>query len=326
MKRLLPTIALLSGIAVGQLAFAESAGLRLLEDHSSVFGGRPAAWRVEVTSPNGGEGSVAWSLAVSGGVIARREPRVVLRPGEPTIVEIDVDLPGVREGVVADGRLQIALRDDGGQTLAVLEHPIHVFGPDPAAGRMEWLRGLKLTVYDPEGRTAERLDEMGWPHRRISNLSALESVGDGLLLVGEGCSLRGARKLMDVAMRVAQQGGRVLFLAPVDGEFPPPGTEEGSVAPESLQFFDQTYAQRLDRRLDAPPLHSTFRLGGQRTGPVVSVKSGGGWAFMEARWSGGGTLLLCGCGLLETWEASPAPRFLLVRMLEWMTQEKEKEP
>ncbi len=325
MKRLGMIGFLLWGIA--GLAWAdEAAQIRLPDPPVSLFGGRPATWCLEVAGPVAFEGSVAWNLAVAGGVIARREARVAVRLGEVAPVDIEVDLPGVREGIIAEGRLQMALRDERGEVFAEMEHTFHVFGADPAAGGMEWLRGLEMTVYDPEGRTAERLDELGWPYRRISNLSALESVGTNVLLVGEGISLRSARGVMESVVRTAQRGGRVVMLAPADGFFPPPGSGDDAGTPKSLQFHDPTYVQGLDKRLDAPPLRSVFRLGGQRTGSVVSVESGGGWAFMEAHWSGGGVLLLCGCGLLETWEASPAPRFLLMRMLEEATLEKEKEP
>ena len=325
MKRL-GMIGLLLWSVAGQAWAEESAQIRLLDPPASVFGGRAAAWRWEVTGPTALEGNVAWNLAVSGGVIARREVRVAARAGEVAGGVIEVDLPDVQEGVIAEGRLQMALRDESGQVLAGREHSFYVFGTNPAAGRKEWLRGLELSVYDPEGRTAERLEELDWPFHRVSNLSALESVGSHMLLVGEGVSLRSARGLMEAAVRVAEQGGRVLVLAPADGAFAPPGSGEGERTPETLWFHDAAYVQGLDKRLDAPPLRAAFRLGGQRTGPVVSVEADGGWAFMEARWPGGGTLLLGGCGLLETWETSPSPRFLLVRMLEGMTQEKEEEP
>lgn len=325
MKRL-GMIGILLWSVAGLAQAGEAAQIRLLEPSANVFGGRPAAWRLEVVGSASFEGSVAWNLAVSGGVIARRETRVGVRPEEPARVDIEVDLPDVREGVIVEGRLQMALRDERGEVLAELEHPFHVFGGNPATGRMEWLRGLELSVYDPEGRTVERLEELDWPFRRVSNLSAVESLGTNVLLVGEGISLRSARGLMEAVVCAAERGGRVVMLAPVEGSFPPPGSGENAVAPEALEFHDSTYVQRLNKRLDSPPLRSAFRLGGQRTGPVVSVESGGGWAFMEARWARGGVLLLCGCGLLETWEAAPAPRYLLMRMLEKATLEKEKEP
>ncbi len=325
MKRL-GMIGLLLWSVVGLARADEAAQIRLRNPSASVFGGRPAVWRLDADGPVAFEGTVVWNLTVSGGVIARREARVAVRPGEAVMVDIEVDLPDVREGIIAEGRLQMALREGRGAVLAELEHSFYVFGENPAAGRMEWLRGLEMIVYDPEGRTAERLEELGWPFRRISNLSALEALGTHVLLMGEGISLRSARGLMEAVMRAAERGGRVVMLAPVDGAFPPPGSGDDAAAPESLQFHDSTYVQGLDKRLDTPARRSTFRLDGQRTGPVVGVESAGGWAFMEARWPGGGVLLLCGCGLLETWEVSPAPRYLLMKMLEKATLEKEKEP
>ena len=326
MRRIRSAVFWACGIVVGSLALGDDASLRLIDGRQSVFGGRGAAWRVEGVDPAGGGGSVAWSVSVEGGVIARQEPRVALRPGEPVEVEVEVDLPGVSEGVVAGGLLRVVLRDEGGGPRAELEHPFHVFGGDPAAGKGEWLRGLDLRVYDPDGRTAERLDEMGWPYRRVTNLSALEGMGGGVLVVGEGCALQGMRGGMESAARVAQRGGAVVFLAPADGGFPLPGSGVDAGIPESLRFHGSSYVGELDKRLEAPPRRAGFRLGVRRGEPVVSVESGGGWAFMEARWAGGGALLLCGCGLLDTWEASPSPRFLLVRMLEQVIPEKEKEP
>ena len=74
-----------------------------------------------------------------------------------------------------------------------------------------------------------------------------------------------------------------------------------------------------------PPARAAFRLGGTRAGAEVAVASSDGWAFVEARWPDGGALMLVGPGVLETWESSPVPRHLLVRLLEWATATQEKE-
>ena len=74
-----------------------------------------------------------------------------------------------------------------------------------------------------------------------------------------------------------------------------------------------------------PPARAAFRLGGTRAGAEVAVASSDGWAFVEARWPDGGALMLVGPGLLDTWETSPVPRHLLVRLLEWTTAKQEKE-
>ena len=306
-------------------AAEESAGLRLLDGRSATFGGTSATWRVEAHGPRVVEGHVAWSLETEGGVVARREQGVRLDPAAPASVEIVVDLPETRAGVVAEGRLRVALLDERRQPLAELEKPVFVFGRDPATDRKQWLQELDLRLYDPSGETARRLDELGWPHRQIANPAAFAALGGGTLIVGEGCSLRENRGLMEAAIRAAQGGAHIVVLAPADGVFAPPGPAEAGPGPAMLRFLGPEWIRELDKRLDVPALRAAFRLGGTRAGAEVAVVSGEGWAFVEARWPDGGALVLAGPGLLDTWEISPVPRHLLVRLLEWTTAKQEKE-
>ena len=313
------------GVAVWPAAAEENAGLRWLDGGFAVFGGTSATWRVEAIGPRAAEGHVVWSLEAGGGVLARREQSVRLEPGAPASVDIAVDLPEVRAGVAAEGRLQVALLDENRQPLAELEQPIYVFGRDPAAERKQWLRELDLRLFDPSGETARRLDELAWPYRRIANPAAFAAVGGGALIVGEGCSLRENRGLLDAAIRAAAGGARVVVLAPADGAFAPPGPAAGGPGPAALHFRGAEFVRELDKRFDVPPARAAFRLGGTRAGAEVAVVSSGGWAFVEARWDNGGALTLAGPGVLETWEISPVPRHLLVRLLEWATAKQEKE-
>jgi len=325
MKPFLLAVAMVLGVgSVGALA-ADAPAIRMLDESSSVFADSAATWRVELSDTNSLDGFVAWSLSVSGGVVARREQSVNLQANVPMAMEIATDLPPVGDGVVVDGQLEFTLQDGQHQLRAEQQHPVYLYGRNPTAYRAEWIKNLNLHVFDPDGETAKRLDELEWPYRLISNLSAFDSLGDAVLIVGEGVSLRDHRGLMESAVRMAQKGGHVLFLAPVEGRVALGGILEGHPRPTSMRFVDETIVHELDKRLDVPAVRSTFRLGGQRTGPELVVEPAGGWSCIEMRWPDGGTLLLVGFGLLDTWESSPAPRYLLVRMVEWATTEKERQ-
>ena len=315
----------LGGMLLAAAAKGEEAGLRWLDGRSAVFGGAPAIWRAEARGAREADAFVVWSLETSGGVIARREQSVRLGSAAPSAVEIAVDVPEVRSGVAAEGRLQVALLDENRRPLAELEQPVFVFGRDSAAERKEWIEELDLRLFDPEGATARRLDELGWPYRRIANSAAFAALGESTLIVGEGCSLRENRGLMAAALRAASDGARIVMLAPADGAFAPPGPEEDGPGPATLHFRTAEFVRELDKRFDVPAARATFRLGGTRVGAEVAVVPTGGWACVEARWSNGGALVLAGPGLLETWEISPVPRHLLVRLLEWATAKQEKE-
>ena len=314
------------GVAVLAATAAEkNAGLCWLDCGFAVFGGTSATWRVEASGARAAEGHVVWILEVGGGVVARREQSVHWDAAAPANMEIAVDLPEARAGVAAEGQLQVALLDESRQPLAELKQPVFVFGRDPAAERKQWLRELDLRLYDPSGETVRRLDELGWPHRRSANPAAFAASGGGTLIIGEGCSLRENRGLMDAAIRAAEGGAHVVVLAPADGAFSPPGPAEDGSGPATLRFCGPEFVCELDKRFDVLPARATFRLGGTRAGAEVAVVSSGGWAFVEARWPDGGTLVLVGPGLLDKWETSPVPRHLLVRLLEWATVRQEKE-
>lgn len=324
MKRGCTFALLLLGAAAWARA-GDSAGIRLASGPACVFAESSAAWRLALADDVAYEGTVAWNLSLGGGVVARREQNVAVRPEAPAELDVQVDLPAVRAGVEVEGRLAAALLDGQRQIRTEFEMPVWTFGRDPAALKKQWLQELDLCVYDPEGHMLRKLNELGWPCRPVANLAAFETLGDATLIIGEGCSLRSQRGLMESAMRAAQQGARVVFLAPTEGEFTPPGATEAAAGPVALHFHDAAFVRLLDKRFNLPARRAAFRLTGTRTGSLVTVDPAGGWRSLEARWANGGTLLLVGYGLLEAWEDSPVPRHLLFKMLEYVTPEKEKE-
>lgn len=315
-------------LLLGAVALAraeDSANIRLAAGPSCVFAERAAAWRIAVSDDAAYAGYVAWSLALDGGVVARREQNVAIRPEAPAELDLPVDLPAVRAGVEVEGRLSVTLLDGQRQVRTELEIPVWTFGRDPAVHKKQWLKELDLRVYDPEGGTLQKLNDLGWPCRPLANLAAVETLGNATLIIGEGCSLRSQRGLMESVLRAAQQGARVVFLAPTEGEFTPPSASEAASGPTALHFHEAAFVQTLDKRFDVPARCAALRLTGTRTGSLVTVESAGGWSCLEARWANGGTLLLVGYGLLDPWEDSPVPRHLLFKMLEYVTPEKEKE-
>ena len=49
---------------------------------------------------------------------------------------------------------------------------VWIFPRDPFADRSEWLKGLKITLFDPEGKTADVLEKAHVPFKFTKNTSA----------------------------------------------------------------------------------------------------------------------------------------------------------
>ena len=135
-------------------------------------------------------------------------------------------------------------------------------------------------------------------------------------------------------MRTAAGGVPVVCLALSSGELPMPGTAGADLpVPARVVLGRQDAITTLDKRLDAaawPPdgevVASTLSITSKRyrvVGEVGEAKDG--WSWIEVRYpKPGATLLICGFSVVEHWDAGPAPRYLLARMLEHVAQRKSE--
>jgi len=62
--------------------------------------------------------------------------------------------------------------------------------------------------------------------------------------------------------------------------------------------------------------------GGMVVGRVTSGADA--WPWVSARYSGGGRLVVCGFPIVASWGHGPTPRFLLLRLLEWLAKTETK--
>ena len=330
----LPVLALFGGLLFVANVAAADDPLRITarEPWSNVFGGKEVPWTFDVTSAQARQVRIGWSLAVDGSVIVRRETTARTDPGAQQPVEIKIELPPVKEGVVMPAVLTLmAFTGDGTQAAATLEKPIWIFAKDPFAGRQDWLKRLEIKLFDPRGDTAKVLSDAGVPFAETKNVDAFDSLKGGLLLVGEGCSFKEYRGLADQLVRAAAAGVAVLCLAPSEGYLEAPGMGGSKLPqPTAVILRQSDIIRHLDKRLDVhwPPdgkcVGATIDLQGQR-GPVQGevTQEEAGWPWVEMAFGEKETkLVVCGFAVVKKWGSGPTPRYLLARMMEYVGGEK----
>jgi len=313
---------------------APKLSLVIQEPWSDVFGGKEAVFHVLVVAREATQGRMAWRYSVGDKTIARQEREISVVPGRPESVEVRLPVPEVKEGVILNTTLSVSVIENGAsQATVTLEKPLWIFSENPFADRTEWLKKLDLRLFDPEKRTADFFEKTGIPFQRVANMEALSEVKDGIIIVGEGVSFNDFKGLPSLLFKVAARGTPVLCLAPSGGIVNLPGTSESELpSPRSMKFAQNEIITRLDKRLDAvawPPdgviVSTTTAIRSARGAVVGEVEKGGAnWAWLEMAFDDSrGMFILCHFAIVEKWDAGPAPRYLLARILEYLASRQQ---
>jgi hypothetical protein len=224
------------------------------------------------------------------------------------------------------GKLAVHVIGEGQrQAAADYEQTLWIFSPQPFADRAAWLKGLKITLFDPRETTAAVLRRNAIPFETAETSAALGDLKAGLILVGEGVSFEEEDALAAILVKAASWGLPVLCLAPARGTFPLPGADNpGLPTPQGMSLCRADLITRLDERLDAQAwspasknVISALSLKAMEGSVKAEVTDGSqGWPWLELRYANRGRLVICGFGIIRDWDAGPAPRYFFARVLE----------
>lgn len=298
----------------------------------NVFGGQEAEFQFTIESAKAIKGRVTWKLAAGTATVTSGETDLNAGPGAAGKANIKLAVPPVKDGVIFSMKLTVAAIE-AGQTKPSAEYEcdVHSFPKDPFFERGDWLKKLKLALYDTPGHTGKLLTAANVAFEEVRTIEALGELKDGVLIVGEGTSFKEERGLGAALEKLAGAGIVVLCLAPADGELALPGLA-GPRGEQSELLFRRDILHTLDKRLDP----AAWTVEPKTAGTTVGVKAvdgaatgdvspTGGWNWVEAR-SKRGRWAVCGHAVVSRWETGPAPRFAFIRMLEYLTDPDFEKP
>ena len=319
----------------GSGARADPSAIALQEPWSNLFGGKEAVLHATLQG-EAFEGRVAWELSAAGRTLARGECAVRTAAGERGTVEIRLAVPEVNPGVIMAMKLAVSAIGGGAdKVVGSVQRDLWAFPSDPFTGRSEWLKALDIRLFDSVGATAKVFDEAKVSYTAVRNMDALGPPGNGLLVVGEGVSFRDYRGLGDSLIKAAADGWPVLCLAPAGGAVTIPLAVGAELPePKGVALRRQDIIPQLDKRLDADgwmadgkASGSGLKLTGNR-GPIVAevVGQSGAWPWLDMTFDKGrGKLVICSFGIVGGWAESPTPRFLFVKVLEYVSGSRLRE-
>ena len=318
-------------LPAGAAPAAERVTISPQEAWSGLFGGQEVTLNYTISSPEDLRGRLGWSLSVDGRTFARGEVAFAAGANRPGRAAVRFKSPQTKPGVIVDARLAVRVLAPGRNEIpAGHDRVLRIFPDDPFALRSEWLKELKIRLFDPQGDTQKILQRAKIPFEQVHNAAALPQMTDGLLVVGQGISFEEHRSLPESLVRMAAGGVPVLCLAPSAGSLPMPGANPPQPelpTPKRVVLRREDAITALDKRLDAaawPPdgqlVASTVSITADRSRVMGQVgKKRTGWPWIEVRFPGKrATLLICGFGIVDRWDAGPTPRYLFAQILEFI--------
>jgi hypothetical protein len=305
--------------------------LKSLDAWGNLFAGQKATFHFQVAPAVPAGGRAIWNLSsFDGRTLVRGTVPLEAHPDGPFVFNVALELPPVKDGVTLPARLQIGLYFDSQPIAkASCEKQLLVFAADPFVDRLQWLREMKIGLLDPVGTTIALFEKAKIPFHPLKEVPRPDDEFAGLLIIGEGAPLEYLPDLVEQATEFASRGFAVICLSLGEGRFPIPSTlAVAGQFPVTLNFSGPDVIRRLDKRLDADEWAPNGPLASRRLrlvadqdrifGQISTQPSG--WLWMEATFpETHGKLIVCQCNIVERWESSPAPRYLLARMLETLT-------
>ena len=322
---------MLACIAVAQRGDAQDAAtppvsVRLAHGWTNVFAGKPTKLDCQVTSQAAGAATLYWSVSLDRAVIARSERAMNLEANRAAEVSLDVDFPELKPGLIVPAAVTLEVRTQGGLR-AQANVVLHVFSPDVTANREQWLKSLEIALFDPAGKTGTAFEASRFPFRNIEGPEG----SNGLIVVGEGIEPARQDASWQAAIASASSGRRVIVMASPSGTNPLAEVfAANDRRPTAVSLRHSDVIRDLDKRLDtvqwpapgrmvAASLHWTAK----GDAPVIEIRDdSAGWPWLDVRYANGGRLIWTGMGLIESWETTPAARYLFVKLLEDVMIEK----
>lgn len=331
MKRIVA--GLVMGWTTGVMAAQGTNALAIVEPWSNLFSGRDAVIHVVVPPGDPASRSLQWQLSAKGGTVARGEVGLAGAAGGGGAVALRIPAEATRTDVIMPLRLHFTVAD-AGRAVAGGERTIWFFPDQPFAGRSEWLKKLSIQLFDPGGATRDLFQREGIPFREIRSADAVSAITDGWVIIGEGVSFREYRGLSGAMFKAASSGATVLCLAPAEGViFLPVSAPRDSGSPSAIRLSRSDVVTRLDKRLDAGgwapagrSLASSLEIKADRGGVAAEIGTDPAhWAWLDVEYaSTRGACVVCGLGIVGSWSDSPTPRYILARLIETMSSDRQR--
>lgn len=312
------------------LPLSAMAGMTIapMEPWATVFSGQEVSFHFKITARNTFTGRVGWRIATGGATQNRGEKRLHLNMGDSELLEIKFSTPLVKAGIFQEAEISVwAISSETSVPIIRAEKTLTIFPSEILVNRSQLLKDANIHLFDPDKRTVEVFQQAKIPFTFVRNVETISDIKQGILILGEGLSLKNYRGIAPMLIKLSASGTSVLCLAPQNGSLPLPDAvhvPKDNLQIKALLFRNNDIINELHPKLDPfiwvnnqSSIRSSFMLKGEGRQITADITdSQDGWPWLELQFEKNNSILvLCGFGIIENWHSSPTPRHLLARII-----------
>ena len=293
-------------------------------DWRGVFAGEISQYNIIVTSEQNSNVLLSWQLLLKGRTLSRGDQEISVGRGGTKVVSLPLRIPPMKPGTHLNAQLIIDV--SSGVDSEHKEHyqsVLPVYGPNLLLTDIAIFRQLNIQLFDPVGKTSQLLNELKVPYNELSRDEILNFSAEGLVVVGAGADLDRHRGLMDVLVKLASEGKRVLVLQPSSGKVPLSElTPNSGVQPSTLSFSKdsivKSFAQGYHWIADDPLKNSGIALRSHRQKILAQVVEyqHDSWDWFSVNFQNTeGRFIICMLPFIDHIHRGPIPQLLFSRLL-----------
>ncbi len=306
---------------------AHALSLETMTGWEGIFAGKVTPYEIRLKSKQNQYLHLSWTLNLKGRILSRGEQDVRFLGHDTVSLNLPLHPPPLKPGIKLDADLFLDLTGGEQSDERIRQKfKLKLYGPDPLLSELPRLKKLNIRLYDPNGHTSEIFDNLKIPYTAVSKSELSDSHVKGLLVVGIGLTFKRQTGLLDLLVKQAEKGDRILILQPVSGSFPLPGaTGENVGLPSSIAFSDQRIFSRFADGLAWNSIASV-KTSGLRIEPLyqavmvqVVESAQDGWSWVDIFYNrSGGRFIVSMFPFEKHIRNGPVPQLMFAHLLAYI--------
>jgi hypothetical protein len=293
-------------------------------DWKGIFAGEITQYKIVVTSKKNSSVLLSWQLLLKGRTVSSGVQDVRFNSDANKVVNLPLRVPAMKSGIQLSSQLIISVVSGvNTEHKKSYQSMIPVYGPNLFLTDAAIYKQLNIKLFDPVGRTSSFLNESQIPYYELSREEIFTPSIDGLIVIGAGVDLNRYRGLIDVLIKLAEKGVKVLVLQPSSGNVSLLGfTVNNASHPSTLSFSKDSivnsFAKGYQWVADDPLKKFGIVLRNHRQNILADIveyqQNSWDWISMSFQHSGG-RLIISMLPFIEHNDRGPIPQLLLGRLL-----------